>query len=129
DNCHEILMDAQGRIRMTSTHSKSNVFIHTRSGTILATWEVDLPGAHGLTMGGEGKDQVRWSTDPGAHKVKKTTWDGRGVMTLECPEECDGYDKVEKFKPTEAAGAPNGDIYIADGYGEDYITQYDSKGN
>jgi hypothetical protein len=50
-------------------------------------------------------------------------------MTFECPKEFNGYDKTEKFKPTETAVAPNGDIYIADGYGENYIIQYDSKGN
>jgi hypothetical protein len=30
--------------------------------------------------------------------------------------------------PTETAVAPNGDIYVADGYGSDYIIQYNSKG-
>ena len=27
------------------------------------------------------------------------------------------------------AVAPNGDIYVADGYGKDFIIQYDAKGN
>lgn len=31
--------------------------------------------------------------------------------------------------PTATAIAPNGDIYVADGYGLDYIMQYDTKGN
>ena len=31
--------------------------------------------------------------------------------------------------PTETAIAANGDIYVADGYGEDFIIQYDYKGN
>ena len=30
--------------------------------------------------------------------------------------------------PTETAVAPNGDIYVADGYGSDYIIQYNSRG-
>ncbi len=30
--------------------------------------------------------------------------------------------------PTETAIAPNGDIYVADGYGSDYIIHYDSNG-
>jgi hypothetical protein len=30
--------------------------------------------------------------------------------------------------PTETAVAPNGDIYVADGYGSDYIIQYNHKG-
>jgi DNA-binding beta-propeller fold protein YncE len=129
DNCHEMVMDAQGRILMTTTHPKNNVLIYDRSGKILSTWEVGLPGAHGLTIVGEGKDQFLFITDPDTHKVKKTTLDGRVLMTFECPKEFNGYDKPEQFKPTETAVAPNGDIYIADGYGENYIIQYDSKGN
>jgi DNA-binding beta-propeller fold protein YncE len=34
-----------------------------------------------------------------------------------------------RFVPTETAINPaNGDIYVADGYGSQYIIQYDSKG-
>jgi hypothetical protein len=45
------------------------------------------------------------------------------------PKEVEAYTSKKQFKPTETAVAPNGDIYIADGYGLDYIIQYDAKGN
>ena len=32
------------------------------------------------------------------------------------------------FQPTETAIGPNGDIYVADGYGSHWILQYDSQG-
>jgi DNA-binding beta-propeller fold protein YncE len=38
------------------------------------------------------------------------------------------YKDDEPFMPTETAVAPNGDIYVADGYGSDYILQFNSKG-
>ena len=50
-------------------------------------------------------------------------------MTFETPREVAAYEKTNQFKPTETAVAPNGDIYIADGYGKDFIMQYDAKGN
>ena len=31
--------------------------------------------------------------------------------------------------PTGTAIAPNGDVYVADGYGSQFIIQYDHKGN
>ena len=49
-------------------------------------------------------------------------------MTLGRPKEVDGYTSDEQFKPTETAIMPNGDFYIADGYGENYIIKYDAKG-
>ena len=33
-----------------------------------------------------------------------------------------------KYSPTNVAIAPNGDVYVADGYGSSYINQYDSAG-
>jgi DNA-binding beta-propeller fold protein YncE len=33
-----------------------------------------------------------------------------------------------KYSPTNVAVAPNGDIYIADGYGSSFINQYDAGG-
>jgi len=39
------------------------------------------------------------------------------------------YDKPEAYIPTESCVAPNGDMYVADGYGSQYIIHYDAKGN
>jgi hypothetical protein len=38
------------------------------------------------------------------------------------------YEPGWEYRPTEAAVAPNGDIYIADGYGSNYILHYDRLG-
>jgi hypothetical protein len=34
----------------------------------------------------------------------------------------------DPFRPTETTVAPNGDVYVADGYGAQYVLQYDSEG-
>jgi hypothetical protein len=54
--------------------------------------------------------------------------DGRELMVLDYPKEAGIYSKAEEYVPTETTIAPNGDIYIADGYGKDYILHYDAKG-
>jgi len=45
--------------------------------------------------------------------------------------EVDHYRKNENapFVPTNVAFGPNGDFYITDGYGSDFIMQYDVNGN
>ena len=66
--------------------------------------------------------------DNNRHQVIKTTIDGKVLMTLDYPKETGQYTKAEEYVPTETAIAPNGDIYVADGYGKDFIIQYNSKG-
>jgi hypothetical protein len=49
-------------------------------------------------------------------------------MTIDYPAETGAYKKKEEFVPTETTVLDNGDFYIADGYGAQYIMQYDAKG-
>ena len=129
NDCHEMVFDKKNRIFMTTTHPKNNILIYDRSGKILGSWGTEYPGAHGLTINDEGGEEFLYITDPETHKVCKTTLDGKKVLEIDTPKEIDSYVKKNQFKPTETAIAPNGDIYIADGYGLDFIIQYDSKGN
>ncbi len=128
NDCHEMAMDGQGRIFMTTTGAdNNNILIYDKSGKVLDSWG-KFPGAHGLTLTGEGNDQFLFITDPETHKVSKTTLDGKVLLTLERPKEVDGYTEDGQFKPTETAIMPNGDIYVADGYGQNFIIQYNAQG-
>ncbi len=49
-------------------------------------------------------------------------------MTVDVPLETGVYKKAEEFVPTETAVDTNGDFFIADGYGAQYITHYDKDG-
>ncbi|MBT8184634.1 MAG: 6-bladed beta-propeller, partial [Eudoraea sp.] len=129
NDCHEMVLDSSGRIFMTTTgENNNNIIIYDRSGKVLDSWGKEFPGAHGLTITGEGREQFLFITDPNIHKVFKTTLDGKILMTFDRPREVSGYSKDEQFNPTETAIGANGDIYIADGYGENYIIQYNSNG-
>jgi hypothetical protein len=129
NDCHEMVLDSQGRILMTTTGAdNNNILVYDRSGKVLESWGTEFPGAHGLSIMGEGSDQFLFITDPETHKVSKTTMDGKILMTLERPKEVAGYSSDEQFKPTETTILPNGDFYIADGYGENFIIRYNAKG-
>ena len=49
------------------------------------------------------------------------------VWVLHCPFMSGLYKTAKEYKPSNLAIAPNGDIYVADGYGKFYIHHYDSK--
>ncbi len=128
NDCHEMVQDSKGRIVLLTNHTKNNVIIYDKSGRLLETWGTDYPGAHGLTLVKENGEDFLLISDYERHQIIKTTIDGKVVFTIDYPAETGHYNNKEEFKPTETAVAANGDIYVADGYGKQYITHYNHKG-
>ncbi|GAB3898397.1 peptidylglycine monooxygenase-like protein [Spirosoma agri] len=129
NDCHEMVQDAKGRILLLTNETKNNILIYDKSGKLLETWGHDYPGGHGLTLGGEGNEQFLLITDTDRHQVIKTDLKGRELMKLDYPKETGVYAYPSQFKPTETAVNPvNGDIYVVDGYGLNYVMQYDKAG-
>lgn len=127
-DCHEMVQDAKGRLILLTNHTKNNILIYDRSGKVLDTWTLNAPGGHGLTITEEGGEEFLFITDSDMGKVYKTTLDGKTLMELEAPKAITNYAAPKKFHPTEVAVAPNGDFYVADGYGENLIIRYSPKG-
>jgi len=126
NDCHEMVVDRRGRIYMLTNETRNNILIYNVNGRLLGHWGNSYPGAHGLSITDEGDEQFLFITDTDRHQVIKTTLDGREVMVIDYPKEIPAYQSAEQFKPTETA--PNGDIYITDGYGLQYVIQYNNKG-
>jgi hypothetical protein len=129
NNCHEMVQDRRGRLILLTDHPKNNIIIYDTSGKLLHNWTLNLPGGHGLTIHDEGGEEVLYLTDPSLGKVIKSTLDGTIIMELNHPVKVGSYAENMPYRPTETAIAPNGDIYVADGYGSQFILHYDSKGN
>ena len=127
-DCHEMVMDTSGRLFLLTNHTKNNVLIYNKDGHLLGYWGTEYPGAHGLTIHDENGEEFLYIADNERHEVIKTTLDGKVVKILPCPMDSGKYESKEKYIPTETTIAPNGDIYVADGYGEQYIIHYNSKG-
>lgn len=128
NDCHEMVQDQRGRILLLTNETRNNVLIYDKNGALLDHWGTEYPGAHGLSLFNENGTDVLFICDNNRHQVIKTAIDGRVLMTLDYPKETGQYSKPEEYIPTETAIAPNGDIYVADGYGKDFIIQYDAKG-
>ncbi|GAB3706654.1 peptidylglycine monooxygenase-like protein [Spirosoma flavus] len=129
NDCHEMVQDAKGRILLLTNETKNNVLIYDKSGKLLESWGHDYPGAHGFSIGGEGNDQYLLIADTDRHQVIKTDLKGQELMKIEYPRETGKYAYPTQFKPTETAINPaNGDIYVVDGYGLNYVMQYDKSG-
>ena len=127
NDCHEMVQDTQGRIVLLTNETKNNVIFFDKKGNLLKTWGHEFPGAHGLTICGE-DEQMLYVTDTAKNQFYKTTVDGKIIQTWNYPQETGFYPEAGKFVPTETAITKNGEIYLADGYGMQYIMHYDVSG-
>lgn len=128
NDCHEMVMDRKGRIILLTNETRNNILIYDRSGKLLEAWGNEYPGGHGLSIFDANGEEQLYICDNARHQVIKTTLNGKVLLTINYPLETGEYSKAEEFIPTETAVAPNGDIYVADGYGKDFIIQYDQHG-
>ncbi|NQU51595.1 MAG: 6-bladed beta-propeller [Bacteroidetes bacterium] len=129
NDCHEMIQDVKGRILLLTNETKNNVIIYNKSGRLIDTWGTEFPGAHGLTVQHNGKEDFLFITDTNKHQVYKTTIDGKKILTIDAPSDIAAYKKKEAFVPTETAVLKNGEFYIADGYGAQHILHYDANGS
>jgi hypothetical protein len=148
-NTHGVVEDAQGHIHVHHTvHATSDsgdsVVVFDRDGRFVRSWGSAYRGvAHGFHLRREGTDEFLYLTLNAANprmtpapavqaSVLKTTVRGELVWSIEGPPDFAGYrpgpDGVRpRYNPTNVALAPNGDVYVGDGYGSYFINQYNSR--
>lgn len=102
-----------------------NVLVFDASGQFLRSWGDGLfKWAHGLRVDRNG---FIWATDGQDHLVYKFSADGRVIMRLG-EKGVSGNDGGHFNRPTDVAVAPNGDIFVADGYGNSRIAKFTPNG-
>lgn len=128
-DCHEMIQTADGRLFLLTNHKQNNVLIFDTAGRLLDAWTLGFAGAHGLSLvrSEEGQEHLL-ITDTSSGRVVKTALGGEIVLELPHPAKTGAYTARDDYRPTETAAAPNGDIYVADGYGSQWILQFDAAG-
>ena len=127
-NCHGIVSDREGHIILLTDHTANNVIVYDKAGRLVHKWGTELPGAHGLSIVEEQGREVLYMTDLEKHKVVKTTLDGELLNEWLWPSATGLYRKEDEYKPSWTLHLANGDFFILDGYGRDFITHYDKNG-
>ncbi len=138
-NTHGVVEDSQGRIYIHHTvnaasESPDSMVVFDEHGKFVKSWGKEFKGgAHGLHIRKEGSTEFLYLCDTKRGVIVKATLDGETVFQLGYPEESEAYKpgpdgKRIKWSPTNLAVAPNGDLFVGDGYGSSYILQYNAKG-
>jgi len=145
-NTHGVVHDSQGFIYVHHTvfadsERADSMVVFDNKGRFVRSWEKEFHGvAHGLHIRKEGRDEFLYLTVNAANPrltpqpemqavVVKTTLKGEVVWKIQGPPDIAQYKASAdgappRYNPTNLAIAPNGDIYVGDGYGSYYINQY-----
>jgi len=122
-----------------ATRVRSCIFVYERDGTFVRTWGEGMfsDRLHGLTIHPDGTLYV---VDDAGHSVRHFTVDGKELAPLGPvgkPSDT-GYDGTNLAtvtrsagpynRPTNLAVAPNGDLYVSDGYGNARVHHFSPDG-
>lgn len=102
------------------------------NGKLKNAWGDRFGGAHGMSLAFDGQTPVLWLTDQDSAEVVKTSIDGRTILNLQRPP-IPAYAGSSRFVPTwvavnEERFGGNGDIWVTDGYGADYLHRFSGSG-
>jgi hypothetical protein len=120
-----VIVDSQDRVYM-NTDTENAVIVFSPEGKFLKSWGKELAGGlHGMCLVKEGEREVFYLTHIGLHELLKCTLDGEILWRVGYPEKSGIYANAGEYAPTSVAVAPDGTIFVADGYGKSWIHIYD----
>lgn len=102
--------------------------IFTRDGEFVRAWGDDglFQSAHSVTIDSQG---FLWVTDSVGHVVHKFSPEGELLMTLGTKGAAGDNTSRDLFnQPNHVAIAPNGDIYVSDGYQNSRVVHFSKDG-
>ncbi len=122
---HGVVEDRSGRIIVLTNHTQNNLLAYAKSGVFASAWEHGFPAAHGLEITVENGEERLWITDHDRQVVSKCTLDGRELRRLDAQTVSKPYPNLGDYHPTNVAVMPDGDFYVTDGYGSNFIHHLD----
>jgi hypothetical protein len=128
---HGVVVDRKRHVHVFHTSradspSKDCVVVFDPQGNFVRSWGAQfVGGAHGFDLVVEGGREILYLTDL-QRGLFKMTLDGEVIWHVEKP---DWYkDRDLKYRPSNVAVAPGGDVYLSDGYGSYHIHHFTSGG-
>ncbi len=122
--CSAVAVNSKGEIYLAH-RGKQPILCLDASGKFLRSWGDDfIRTVHALRID---RDDNVWVTDIGNHQVLKFNPMGKLLLALgKANTAGNGMDEFNK--PTDVAFGPNGEIYVADGYGNSRVMEFTPNG-
>ncbi|MEO1999475.1 MAG: 6-bladed beta-propeller [Planctomycetaceae bacterium] len=122
-----VVVDKAGNIY---TSAQKGVFVFSPDGKVIRTFlGKDYSNIHDMEIHSEDDAEfIYGARNNNAEGIKFNPVNGNIVMKLGLPEESGLDVKKVRFNPTAITVAPNGDIFLSNGYASNHIFKYDKYG-
>lgn len=139
---HDLVISSEGYIIVGDCESSKIIFLNS-NGDVVKSWEVDVVETHGFCLSEEGGKEFLWIADIGRRrssenyeyphendgKVIKMSMDGELLASFD-KSHLKSYQQDTYFSPSALAiNSQNGDVWVADGYGQFLIHRLDKDFN
>jgi hypothetical protein len=126
-----IAIDKAGHVYV-STQSETGILVYSPDGNLLKTIASQYPEVHSMFYAQEGSDEFLYSTVQKGTPTEnwlfvKMKTDGTVVQKITAPAEA-GFKAPDEWRLTAAVPAPDGSIFIANGYGDSRIFRFSKTG-
>jgi DNA-binding beta-propeller fold protein YncE len=123
--CHGgVIIDKAGNIYVT-TDTDRGIVVYSSGGKFLRA--IGPTRIHGLEFRTEGGTEYIYAARPQDHEVIKLNLKGEKLWAIEYPKEAGIYKDEKGFNPCAVTVAPDGSIFVADGYGANYVLKFDKN--
>jgi hypothetical protein len=122
-----VVVDTKGQVY---TSSSLGIFVFTPEGQLIRRHlGGDYTGLHDMKLRTEeGRDFIYGARNAAGEGIKIDAETGAVVLKLGIPSEAECGIKIAKWAPTAITVAPNGEIYLADGYASNQIFRFGPDG-
>ncbi len=123
--CHGgAALDKAGNIYVT-TDTDRGIIVYSPNGKFLRA--VGPTRIHALELREENGVEFIYAARPSEHEVVKLKLDGGQVWSIGLPQESGLYKENKGFNPCAVTVAPDGSIFVADGYGSNHVLKFDKN--
>ena len=120
----DVMVDGEGRVHVAQRGTDRPILVFERDGRLAGSWgEGALAEPHYITAANDGAILV---ADRDAHQVLR--FDGNGKVLQALGKRHWPSLDAPFNHPTAAAEAPDGEIYVADGYGNSSVHRFSADG-
>lgn len=123
-----IAIDRRGNVYFSMDGGPHGIMVYSPEGKLIRGMADKFTGIHSLMLREEDGEEYLYAAHLKGKQALKLKLDGTPVLTIGVPMESGKYQNAEQYKPTAVAVGPDGAIYVADGYGLNWIHQFDKAG-